>query len=266
MKTSTPFCIAGMHRSGTSLIAGWMYSSGIFFGHSLLKAASSNPKGHFEDEEFLEFHSKILEREGFHRSGLTIEHNNFEFNSNEYEIAKAIIQDRMNMELWSWKEPRTTLFLDSYKQLIPNLKIIGIYRKPELVIDSLYKRLKKNKWYYTRNPIKKLEWYLDIDLKKSKWVKTFSKTYALYNEKLLNIKNDAPDEVLLFDIDVLISNPEIFEKKVNELLALDLNLIPFEDFYEEKYISKKTDNINFIPDENAQLSYSELQKLSDLKV
>ncbi len=265
MKTSTPFCIAGMHRSGTSLIAGWMQSSGIFFGFSLLEAASSNPKGHFEDEEFLEFHSKILEREGFHRSGLIIDRNDFEFNSQEIETAKAIINERMKMKIWSWKEPRTSLFLDSYQMLIPDLKIIGIYRKPEMVIESLYKRLKKNKWYYTRNPLKKLEWYLDIDLNKSKWIKTFSNTYTLYNEKLLSAKKQAPKEVILFDIDALISNPDIFRNKVNQFLGQDLNLIPFEDFYEEKYISKKSDSINFIPGKNSQLIYSELQKVSDLK-
>ncbi len=59
-----PFCIAGMHRSGTSFVASWLRRSGLVLddGKSL-GPDEGNPHGHFEDEEFGGLRARKLERE-----------------------------------------------------------------------------------------------------------------------------------------------------------------------------------------------------------
>ena len=57
------FILTGFHRSGTSLIGRYLLLSGINMGAVLLGPHPSNPYGHFEDVEVLDFHTRILKRE-----------------------------------------------------------------------------------------------------------------------------------------------------------------------------------------------------------
>ena len=45
----SPIVVAGMHRSGTSLVAGYLQSLGVDMGARLLAADHANPRGYFED-------------------------------------------------------------------------------------------------------------------------------------------------------------------------------------------------------------------------
>jgi hypothetical protein len=47
--------ITGMHRSGTSLTAAFIHKIGLDLGDNLLKYNYWNPKGYFEDIDFVEF-------------------------------------------------------------------------------------------------------------------------------------------------------------------------------------------------------------------
>jgi hypothetical protein len=50
---SKVLCIAGMHRSGTSLVTSWLQRCGLQIDDGQLLAANTgNPTGHFEDIEF----------------------------------------------------------------------------------------------------------------------------------------------------------------------------------------------------------------------
>ena len=50
--------VLGMHRSGTSLIAGVLHEMGVNMGSNLMKADEYNPKGYFEDIEIYKFNSR----------------------------------------------------------------------------------------------------------------------------------------------------------------------------------------------------------------
>jgi hypothetical protein len=58
MKTLIP--VIGMHRSGTSAVAGALSHLGVDFGKNLMGPAPSNPKGHFEDLEVVGIHDALL--------------------------------------------------------------------------------------------------------------------------------------------------------------------------------------------------------------
>ena len=49
----SPIIIAGMHRSGTSLAASLLQSAGLDVGERLMEGNWSNPRGHFEDLDFV---------------------------------------------------------------------------------------------------------------------------------------------------------------------------------------------------------------------
>lgn len=58
------YLITGMHRSGTSLVAGILAEAGFDLGRDLLPANEANPKGYFEDRECVVLNELILRSVG----------------------------------------------------------------------------------------------------------------------------------------------------------------------------------------------------------
>jgi len=257
------FALAGMHRSGTSLVANWFHDSQIFIGFDLLEAASTNKKGHFEDFEFLELHKKALRDKGLHETGLFLnEDQEWRFNNENHAIASSIMARRSSMDLWGWKEPRSTLYLDQWKDLIPNLKVIGIYRHPELVIKSLYERLKRNKWYYTRNPLIRLKWFLDIDHNPKKWHQIFSNTYTSYNKRITSFYKKYPHDSILINVTDLLQDEKGVIAKIEVLLNRKMNFVPFSTVFEKQLMKTNANDVNL---QGIESSLEIFQLMEDLK-
>lgn len=236
------FTIAGMHRSGTSLVANWFHDSDIFVGFDLLEAASSNQKGHFEDLDFLELHKKDLRDKNLHETGLLIDKKpEWIFTQENQSAAADLIKKRKDIDLWGWKEPRSTLYLDQWKDLAPNLKVISIYREPSLVIDSLYRRLKRNKWYYTRNPYTRLKWFLDIDHNPKKWYRKFSEIYTLYNKSIIDFHEKFPEDSLIISLADLLNNENNLVSSLEAVFGHKLNMVPFSTVYEKELMKDRSD-------------------------
>src|SRR4030081_3596213 len=53
-------CVLGMHRSGTSALCGALDLIGVDFGKHLLPATDANEKGHWEHEEIVRVHDRLL--------------------------------------------------------------------------------------------------------------------------------------------------------------------------------------------------------------
>ena len=132
--------IAGMHRSGTSLITNWLHHCGLEVGERLVEASAGNKEGHFEDTEFLKIHEEILADNGLTTTGLIFDK---PLTISEYELEKLKtilkIKER-RFHQWGWKEPRTCLFLDTYGKLLPEAKYLVIVRDYLSVVNSLLKR------------------------------------------------------------------------------------------------------------------------------
>ena len=133
--------LVGMHRSGTSLTANILEKSGLNLGERTLNAAYDNPKGFFEDEDFLRLHIDILGNNKL--THLLEENKNIEVPFYLKQRAIKLIKQRSNLKYWGWKDPRTTLFLDFWNELIPNAKYLIIFRPYDDVVESLIRRAKK---------------------------------------------------------------------------------------------------------------------------
>jgi hypothetical protein len=138
--SSTILVITGMHRSGTSAVTAAFASAGLDVGRRLMPAARGNPRGHFEDLDFVSLHERILRSNGLGSEGFTT--------AAEITVpvgladeADALVHRRRSESLlWGWKDPRTTLLLEWWARRLPEARFVLLFRSPAETIDSLFRR------------------------------------------------------------------------------------------------------------------------------
>jgi len=200
---SQTIIIAGMHRSGTSLTTSILQQAGVFIGDELLGTAVSNPKGHFEDRDFLTLHIDALVAQGLSSEGwVTV--GQLAVPEQLWSRAQELCDRRQQAyALWGWKEPRTTLFLDFWKQRLPQAKVVLPYRSPWAVIDSLFTR---GDAAFTHNP----KFAIDV--------------WLTYNRAVLEFYQQYPDDCFLFHCDVLKTDEAGFIEQLRRKFAVPLTL------------------------------------------
>jgi glycosyltransferase involved in cell wall biosynthesis len=139
-----PFVIAGMHRSGTSLLALMLQTLGIDLGQELLSADQQNPDGYGEDLPVVSLQRRLLQQQsaptGWPDWGWDGQNVRTAAAADEswYCAAKTYLKSRRRSnQRWGWKDPRSTLLLEHWLKLEPGLCVIGIYREPWDVVDAL---------------------------------------------------------------------------------------------------------------------------------
>jgi hypothetical protein len=146
-----PLVLAGMHRSRTSTVAMCLGGVGVDLGANLVPADERNPSGYGEDEDVVALHRHLLGVvEVGATDGLTWRDWGF---PDDGTIGRplaphAVAEVRRYVErrarnaargawAWGWKDPRTTLFLDSWAELVPEARFVLLYRSPVGVATSL---------------------------------------------------------------------------------------------------------------------------------
>lgn len=136
-KIHPPTILAGMHRSGTSLIAGFLHQCGIQMGDAFVAADDANPRGYSEDEAFVRFHTQVIQRVA-NSSWFAPEP--IVPNEEEKEAGRELLRARGKAVPWGWKDPRSCLFLEFWRELCPEAKFLFVFRSPFAVVDSLHRR------------------------------------------------------------------------------------------------------------------------------
>ncbi len=131
--------ILGMHRSGTSLIAGILHHLGVDMGRHLLGRSWSNPLGHFENIEFLDLNERILKEAGGSWREPPRKEKILELNGKFSEEIRNVIKKNKN-NVWGWKDPRTVLTIDLFINFLENPYFIVCNRNVMDIAKSLYKR------------------------------------------------------------------------------------------------------------------------------
>lgn len=139
-------CVLGMHRSGTSLVAGLLRHLGIDLGpdDALLPADSNNESGYFELRELVHLNNDILAQYGGSWSELPDLPSGWE-DSEELaslrERARRLLTRRFaSSPQWGWKDPRTCVTLPFWQRLAPGLRYVICVRNPVDVAYSLRSR------------------------------------------------------------------------------------------------------------------------------
>jgi GT2 family glycosyltransferase/glycosyltransferase involved in cell wall biosynthesis len=137
-------CIAGAHRSGTSMLTRLLHRSGLDLGleSDLMPAASDNPDGFWENLRFVQLNDEILNAVGAAWDLPPWPDESFDHAGLQPMRAKAelLIERFSDKPVWGWKDPRNCLTLPFWRSLLPGLKTIIIIRNPLEVAYSMHKR------------------------------------------------------------------------------------------------------------------------------
>ena len=212
--------ITGMHRSGTSLTTSLLESAGVHIGDRLMDAGTGNTKGHFEDLDFVDLHRQALTAQGINREGWTTV-GNLTFEAEYLQQAKAAIAARNQRLVWGWKDPRTTLFLNCWQELIPQAKFIFVYRSPWDVVDSLFRR---GDSIFKTNP--------EIAIQ----------TWVSYNQAIVNFCQQTNRPWILLRIEDVINHPQFIINAINHRLELELQSP--QSIYDRSLFTNNKVNLN----------------------
>jgi DNA repair exonuclease SbcCD ATPase subunit len=194
MTESSILIVTSMHRSGSSLVASLLQSAGLHIGRQLMQPNEGNIKGYFENLDFCKFHLDLLESQGIDRDGWTLQEK-IEVEDRFVDIAKELVDQNSLSRYWGWKDPRTTLFLDFWGELLPEANFLLVYRSPWEVVDSLYRR---GDAFFLDKP----------ELAVKMWLH--------YNQKILHFYNRFSSRCLLASLNTLISHQEKYIEVINQ--------------------------------------------------
>lgn len=138
MHDAAPFVlILGMHRSGTSCLAGALETCGLFLGE-VRRTGKFNAKGYFELASLVHLHNKIL---ADNRGAWNDPPNRIELSPRHRRQLEQIADFYSRFRPCALKDPRLTLMLDVWESLIGTpYKLVASFRHPVAVARSLAAR------------------------------------------------------------------------------------------------------------------------------
>jgi hypothetical protein len=139
-------CVLGMHRSGTSLVAGLLGILGLELGpeEAMLPPLPANPKGYWELADLVKINDLILAEFGGSWDRLPELPDGWEQSERLEglrERARTVLRERFSGSAhWGWKDPRTCVTLPFWQSLVPGVRHVICIRNPVDVADSLRTR------------------------------------------------------------------------------------------------------------------------------
>lgn len=138
--------VVGIHRSGTSMLAGILDKLGVCMGpngSANSKQAKHNSTGYYEDEYFVDLNERILTRSERGWANIPDPLKLGNACASFRGPATELIQARMaSTEVWGWKDPRTCLTLPAYFGALDSAHtlIVRMERSKLAVVKSLLHR------------------------------------------------------------------------------------------------------------------------------
>ena len=247
--------IAGMHRSGTSLLASWLEQCGLPIGDELVPGGIGNPLGHFEDKAFIDFHQSVLRDN--HLDTLVIDQE-IELSEAHYQFAMLMAAQRSDQAQWGWKDPRTCLFLDFWKDVIPDAYALCIFRHPAEVIDSFRRRaILKQQEAESKTDVRSGGKAKPVSLRvrdritrwntqrrRVKLVALYVNAWIRQNQEILRLVEEHPADTLLIHASDLQNYSELLADFLIESWGFELEMFDFEQVYQSSMM-KQSMNIFF---------------------
>lgn len=146
--TKTLVMVLGMHRSGTSALAGSLAALGLNLGTRLVPPGPDNPKGFFEHDAIWRIHQNLLEQLGSEWHDIRSLPSDWLTSAEAQHAQSALIdvitKDFKDSSLWVLKDPRLSRLLPLWQPIWTELdlepKIIRLLRHPQEVAASLIQR------------------------------------------------------------------------------------------------------------------------------
>jgi hypothetical protein len=164
--------VVGMHRSGTSCLAGSLQESGLELG-DVVTQARHNPKGNRENLRIMKLHDAVLAANG---GAWDEPPARVCWTDAQRRDRDAIMDDYVGVARWGFKDPRTLLTLDGWLEVLERVRFVGSLRHPRAVATSLQRR--------NGGPLGR---WLDL--------------WAVYNERLLALHEQQAFPIVDFGVD-----------------------------------------------------------------
>ena len=199
--------VLGAPRSGTSMAAGILSLIGVNMGN-LRKADSENPKGYFEDKDFLSVCTDILKAVESKSNGFNVPdiEDILKVKNQFNERIESLLFNKSNdsgLNDWGWKVTTTCFTIELFSPFLRNPYFIVILRNPYDIAKSMVK--------YSRNkPI-----YKEIDL-----LEAFQSVYKYYNSinSFLSKNKELPRHFISYED--IVSNPIKETRKIAQFIEV----------------------------------------------
>jgi hypothetical protein len=171
-----------------------LHRAGLFLGYELLEALASNPYGHFEDRDVVDLHQHILYSN--ERTWLVDEPFLPVVDQTHWHKMRQIIE-RRNTEhgLWGFKDPRACLFIMLWKYLLPDAKMLLVYRHFSEVTRSLGQRHSSELILNRGNRLVHERFWKEPDLALRMWL--------VHNNALLGFARAYPEDTMALSMDMV---------------------------------------------------------------
>jgi hypothetical protein len=127
------------------MVARLLNLSGLYLGREedLYTGASDNPEGFWENRHFVELNDEILAHfgGGWDLPPTLPERWELQPEVSHFLERAAVLKAQFSQgPIWGWKDPRNSLTIGFWTQLIPDLRVLVCVRDPVEVMESLRKR------------------------------------------------------------------------------------------------------------------------------
>lgn len=205
-------CVLGMHRSGTSCLAGSLEEAGVYLGE-VQRNNPYNKKGNCEHLKIMELHDDLFTENG---GSWDNPPQQVVWSSKHKSLRDEIIREYKNVPLWGFKDPRVLFTLEGWFEVLPRIALVGTFRHPFAVARSLQER---NKF-----PLEK-----------------GFQIWSVYNCRLLDHHSRQEFPIISFDL-----HQSIYKEKLGVLLPMLGLLYPPNEFlfFEDNLRHGQYDNVS----------------------
>lgn len=231
--SDSPLIIACMSRSGSSLTTSILQSAGLNVGERFLPPFLGAENGLFENLDFVHFHKDLLTSLGQPVQGW-VSQDLPALDDSVSLVARELIARNRKNTAWGWKDPRNTLFLEMWKEIVPSARYLFLIRKPWEVIDSLYRRGDEA---FIGNP----SFALDV--------------WTHYNSRIAAFVRRYPERSLLVNIEAILASPCSLVDVLNSRFKYDLKS-PAENLIDNNLFRTEASSLELIVQTEFPEAYS----------
>ena len=244
-KDTFVICVLGMHRSGTSCLAGSLQAAGIP-GGKVNQYATDNIRGNRENKSILALNKKIL---ADNNGAWNFPPNTLNYSLEHQQERDLLVKELSSYSVWMFKDPRTVLTLPFWQEGIAYLQPIATFRHPLKVAMSLNRR------------------------QESVPLRDGLKLWIHYNSLILKAFDKSPFPLICFDLpqpEYLAQLTKVIDE-LNNNLDLELAKSQVSKFYESTLIDRENTAILSPTPEDKQLLdraesiYQELREKAGLQ-